>query len=126
LNNKKAVFGGLEIVGIDYERSNDLFKDYLSGIELDDEKYSMLLYHEPRNVEFAAGYGFDLLLYGHTHGGQIFPATIIVDLMYDYSDGFYEIFDTKVYVTDGAGLWGPKMRLGSQNEIVVFDLKKVD
>ncbi len=124
LNNKKVNFGELEIVGIDYERSNDLFKDYLNGIKLDDDKFSMLLYHEPRNVEFAAGYGFDLLLYGHTHGGQIFPATLIVDLMYDYSDGFYEIFDTFVYVTDGAGLWGPKMRLGSQNEIVVFNLKK--
>jgi predicted MPP superfamily phosphohydrolase len=125
LDNKKIEFGGLEIVGIDYERSNDLFKDYLTGIELDSNKFSMLLYHEPKNVEFAAGYGFDLLLYGHTHAGQIFPATVIVDLMYDYSDGFYEIFDTSIYVTDGAGLWGPKMRLGSQNEITVFELKKI-
>ena len=126
LDNKKIEFEGLEIVGIDYERSNNLFKDYLSEIKLDENKFSILLYHEPKNVEFSAEYGFDLLLYGHTHGGQIFPATVIVDLMYDYSDGFYEIFDTSVYVTDGAGLWGPKMRLGSQNEITVFELKKND
>ncbi|NQZ84450.1 MAG: metallophosphoesterase [Nanoarchaeales archaeon] len=126
LDNKKINFEGIEIVGIDFDNSNRYFKEYLSEFELDENKYSMLLYHSPLDVEFAAGYGFDLLLYGHTHGGQIFPATLIVDMIYDYPGGFYEIFDTKVYVTDGAGLWGPKMRLGSQNEIAVFDLIKVE
>ena len=49
---------------------------------------------------------------------------ILVDAIYDYSDGFYEINSTKIYTTDGAGLWGPRLRLGSQNEIVIFNLKK--
>ena len=122
LLNQKDEFEEIEIVGIDYNRSKYQLRDKLKEIELNESKFSILLYHEPKGVEFAVGKGFDLALFGHTHAGQIWPITILIDKMYKYGDGYYEEDNTKIYTTDGAGLWGPQMRLDSQNEIVVFKL----
>ena len=126
INEKTKFNDDLEIVGIDYDDGGKNFFDRLNQIELSPKNYSILLYHAPLFVKQSADFGFDLMLYGHTHGGQIFPATLIVDLIYEYSDGFYKIDDSYAHTTDGASLWGPKMRLGSQNEITIFYLKKED
>ena len=109
-------------MGIDYNRSKYQLRDKLKEIELNESKFSILLYHEPKGIEFAVEKGFDLALFGHTHAGQIWPITVLIDKMYKYGDGYYEEDNTKIYTTDGAGLWGPQMRLDSQNEIVVFKL----
>jgi predicted MPP superfamily phosphohydrolase len=122
LRNQKDEFKEIEIVGIDYDSSKYQLKEKLKAIELDNNKFSLLLYHDPKGVEFAVKKGFDLALFGHTHAGQIWPITLLIDVMYEYGDGYYEEGDTKIYTTDGAGLWGPQMRLGSQNEISVFKL----
>ncbi len=123
LINKKATFEELEIVGIDYNNQKGYLGKILENFELDPSKFSILLYHEPRGVEAAARKKFDLMLFGHTHAGQIWPYTLLVDYLYRYSDGAYQVEDSFVYTSDGVALWGPKMRLGSQNEIVVFTLK---
>ena len=47
---------------------------------------------------------------------------MLIDKMYKYGDGYFEENNTIIYTTDGAGVWGPRMRLDSQNEIVVFKL----
>ena len=122
LLNQKDEFEEIEIVGIDYNRSKYQLRDKLNEIELNESKFSILLYHDPKGIEFAVEKGFDLALFGHTHAGQIWPITILIDKMYKYGDGYYEVDNTKIYTTDGAGLWGPRMRLDSQNEIVVFKL----
>ena len=58
------------------------------------------------------------MLCGHTHNGQIFPFNFFVKLKYPNIYRLYEKLNSKLYVSSGAGCWGPKMRLGSQNEIV--------
>lgn len=130
LIDKKESYKELDITGIDFKHfrhfSPEEEGDYLEtleSIEIDKEKFNILIYHEPRNVSESLESGFDLLLYGHTHAGQIWPFTEIIDYLYEYSDGLYEVGESLVYTSDGAGLWGPRMRLGSQNEIVVFNLK---
>ncbi len=50
----------------------------------------------------------------------MFPVTEIVKRIYPYSVGFQHIEDTALYTTQGTWLFGPRMRLGSRNEIVVF------
>jgi len=124
LNNERAAYNKeIDIIGIDYCTSENQLTNRLEKISLENDKFSILLYHEPKAVEIGVKKGFDLMLYGHTHGGQIFPLTQIVDLTYQYGNGFYRNDDTIIYTTTGAGLWGPKMRLGTENEIVVFNLK---
>lgn len=124
LNNSKGEFNEeIELIGIDYNRSQDFYINQLDNLELNNSKFSILLFHEPKFVEYASSKGYDLQLYGHVHGGQFFPFTKIVDYMYNYSDGYFKINQSTIYVTDGAGLWGPRYRLGSQNEIVVFNLE---
>ena len=63
------------------------------------------------------------MLSGHTHGGQIFPVTLIVKWLYEYPQGLTLLENFALYTTDGAGLWGPNLRLGTQNEIAVFTIK---
>lgn len=123
LANKKTYFEELEIVGLDFSRVQNNVLIQMQRLRPSSDRFSILLYHEPRDVRVAADAGFDLLLYGHTHAGQIWPFTWVIDLMYEFGDGPYHVGEAFAYTTDGASLWGPRMRLGSQNEIVLFTVK---
>ncbi|MGH1427643.1 MAG: metallophosphoesterase [Arenicella sp.] len=122
LINRSVNFEEIQIIGLDFNRAPNNVEQQLQRIKVDPNQLSILLYHEPRDVEVAASYGIDILLYGHTHAGQMWPYTWVVDWMYKYSDGVFKVDDSFVYTSDGASLWGPRMRLGSQNEIVVFNV----
>ena len=91
------------------------FKKALSG--LDKDKKKILLAHQPIAVREASKYGTDLVLSGHTHGGQIWPFNYFVYLQQPYLKGSYEYNGTQLYVNQGTGCWGPPLRLGSFNEI---------
>ncbi len=86
------------------------------------EDYKILLAHQPKVCHMAQKSGFDLLLNGHTHGGQFFPFTLVVGLFNPYSEGMNDHHGLKVYVNLGTGFWGPPLRLGAPSEISVFDL----
>jgi len=122
LINSSVVLGDLEIAGVDYSREVGHVQRVVSQLDRDMEKFQVLLYHEPKDVEVAAGMNFDLQLYGHTHAGQIWPYTWLIDWLYEYSDGLFKVNHATVYVSDGVALWGPRMRLGSQNEMTLFHL----
>lgn len=113
----------LHIIGLDYHRSHSNVAKKLPALLSKNNAFSILLYHEPVEVQTAASFGIDLLLYGHTHAGQMWPFTHVVDAIYQYSDGPYQIGDSFAYVSDGASLWGPRMRLGSQNEMTLFTVE---
>ncbi|MET0593062.1 MAG: metallophosphoesterase [Polyangiaceae bacterium] len=78
---------------------------------------TVLLAHQPRFANFAARAGIDLQLSGHTHGGQINPGFRLVDLLYRYVEGRYEIGATQLYVNRGFGTVGPPTRVGAPPEI---------
>jgi predicted MPP superfamily phosphohydrolase len=96
------------------------FKKALGGLAQDKKK--ILLAHQPIAVREATEYGADLVLSGHTHGGQIWPFTYLVYLQQPYLKGLYQHKDTKLYVNQGTGCWGPPMRVGSLNEITEITL----
>ena len=64
---------------------------------------------------------YDLILCGHTHRGQLFPASLVTDWMYTVDYGYYR-GDTQIIVSSGAFYWGMPMRVGSDCEIVSIDL----
>ncbi len=84
---------------------------------MDKNRKVILLAHQPIAVREAAEYGVDLVLSGHTHGGQIWPFNYLVYFQQPYIKGFYAYKKTKLFVNQGTGCWGPPMRLGTKNEI---------
>lgn len=125
LRNKKVDFNKeIEIIGIDDSEKENFLEKNLEKIGVNTEKFSILLYHRPSEITMAKKLGINLMLVGHSHGGQIFPYTYFLKWMFDG----YPIGETKeknftLYHSNGVGLWGPKMRLGSENEITIIKLK---
>jgi uncharacterized protein len=83
---------------------------------------TILLAHQPVQVEEAAARGVDLQLSGHTHGGQMWPFHYIVRLAQPSLAGLSTVGDTQLYVTRGAGFWGPPVRIGAPADITVLSL----
>lgn len=89
----------------------------------DPARPSLLLAHQPKAVHQAAAVGIDLQLSGHTHGGQIWPFNWLVLLQQPYVAGLYKHSDTWIYVSRGAGFWGPPMRLAAPSEVTQVVLR---
>ena len=77
----------------------------------------VLLAHQPSQSKEAVAQGVDLQLSGHTHGGQVFPMTLLVHLAHQFVLGLHREGDFQIYVSAGTGYWGPPMRLGTRSEI---------
>jgi len=82
-----------------------------------------LLDHEPIHLNDAKQNGIDLQFSGHTHKGQIWPVSWIVKSIYENAYGYTRKGDTQYYITSGIGLWGPPLRIGTNSEIVVFNIR---
>lgn len=89
----------------------------------DDAVPVVLLAHQPVQVEQARRAGVDLQLSGHTHGGQLWPFDYAVTLDQPAVEGLSRQGGTQLYVTSGAGYWGPPMRVGARPEITVIELQ---
>lgn len=83
--------------------------------------YRILLAHQPGSVYQIQHQPCDLLLSGHTHGGQIFPFHIFVRMANPLVKGFKTINSTLVFNHQGTGFWGPPMRWFSKSEIVILE-----
>lgn len=90
--------------------------------ELDTGLPVIVMDHQPSELAAAAQAGVDLLLSGHTHDGQSFPATIPVRLLWENPGGLLKKGAMTSVVTSGAGVWGPAMRVGTDSEIVILDV----
>jgi predicted MPP superfamily phosphohydrolase len=97
-------------------------QEELPRIARDGGKPSVLAHHSPVGMRYAAEGNIDLMLSGHTHGGQFFPGTALVKYRFPMYRGRYRIGGTTLLVSQGAGTFGPWMRLGSRNEVQVVDL----
>ena len=85
--------------------------------------YVVMLSHTPKIAEGITKDNVDLVLSGHTHGGQIFPFHYFVKQANDGRlAGFYDVDGVKMYVSRGTRYWGPPIRVLAPSEITVFDL----
>ena len=84
--------------------------------------YRIFLSHSPRFIRRLNKDLIDLQISGHTHGGQIFPFHFLVKRFNDFVAGLYDVDGMKLYVSRGAGGWGPPMRLFAPSEISVITL----
>jgi len=88
------------------------------------DRFTLFLKHRPTVEENTRGL-FDLQLSGHTHRGQIFPFNLIVRLYFPLGSGLHDMGNSRVYVSRGAGTWGPPIRFLAPPEVTVIDLVRV-
>lgn len=103
----------------------ELRADLRSALEeVTAEEPAILLAHQPGvGTEPAVrAAGIDLMVSGHTHGGQIWPFTALVALANPTTAGLDVIEGTTAYTTRGAGTWGPPVRFLVPPEISVLTL----
>ncbi len=96
-------------------------EEILRGADV--RKPVILLDHQPNELEAAERAGVDLVLSGHTHRGQVFPGSIMTNLIYENDWGLLRRGDFHSIVTQGYGFWGPPIRLGTRSEIVLVEVE---
>jgi len=84
--------------------------------------FALLLAHQPKSAIEAERAGIDLVVSGHTHGGQFFPWNFFAHLAQPYVAGLHRHGRTSVYVSCGTGYWGPPLRIGAPSEITLIRL----
>jgi len=92
-------------------------------VGVDHSKPLILIDHQPRGFDKVEAAGIDLQLSGHTHGGQLWPFTLLVRPTYELCHGHLQKGNTHFFVTEGLGCWGPKVRIGTRAEIAFFTLR---
>lgn len=88
-----------------------------------DDTYKILLSHSPKVIDSLEAGQYDLQLSGHTHGGQIFPFNFAAQAANGYLAGMYNVHGDKLYITRGAGYWGPPMRILAPSDITLITFK---
>ena len=114
IDDRTAISSGLPGHGADLDTALD---------GRDDAVPLVLMAHQPVQVQQAAAAGVGLQLSGHTHGGQLWPFDYAVLLDQPVVQGLSRVGDTQLYVTTGAGFWGPPMRIGARPEVAVVELR---
>ncbi len=134
LENEVFNWNDLQIVGLNHmaadhntvsmHAANDgpTIKNVLEGLPIVEKEPSILLHHSPDGVEYASRSGIDLYLSGHTHAGQLFPINYISELVFPYNRGLHSYNGTRIFVSEGAGTFGPPMRIGTKSEITIVKL----
>ncbi|MGW5493193.1 metallophosphoesterase [Streptomyces olivaceoviridis] len=107
------VQGESEGQGPDFARALD---------DRDPARACVLLAHQPVQIHEAVRHGVDLQLSGHTHGGQLWPGSLLAAAANPTVAGLDRYGDTQLYVSRGAGAWGPPTRVGAPSDVTVIEL----
>jgi predicted MPP superfamily phosphohydrolase len=91
------------------------------GLYFPEDRFVLLLKHRPQVIEGSEG-KFDLQLSGHTHGGQIWPFRHVVRWANKHTQHLSYKGSGAVYVSNGAGFWGPPLRFLTPPEVTIIDL----
>ena len=123
LKNSSMQINEINLIGIDDLQS---IHSKIKFVEKLNKKnlFNLVLSHKPDIWDNIKSKN-DLMLSGHTHNGQIFPFNFLVKLKFKFIYGIYEYKKSKLYVSSGVGCWGPKLRIGSSNEIINIQLTKI-
>jgi uncharacterized protein len=126
-NEKVALPQGLDLAGVNDATGESYHDgpDYDAALrDRDPAKAVVLMAHQPVQAHEAAKRGVDLQLSGHTHGGQLWPFHYIVRATgQPVVSGMGDVDGMPVYVTNGAGFWGPPVRVGASPDITLVQLR---
>ncbi|MFI6939405.1 metallophosphoesterase [Streptomyces sp. NPDC050418] len=125
LENARVEIPGFDLAGVNdvAGESEGQGPDFAKALgDRDRSRASVLLAHQPVVIHDAVEHGVDLQLSGHTHGGQMWPGNLIADLANPTLAGLERYGDTQLFVSRGAGAWGPPVRVGAPSDITVVTL----
>ncbi|NKI40521.1 metallophosphoesterase [Streptomyces physcomitrii] len=125
LENARVEIGAFDLAGVNdvQGESEGQGPDFTKALgDRDRSRAAVLLAHQPVVIHDAVRHGVDLQLSGHTHGGQLFPGNLVAGLANPTLAGLEEYGDTQLYVSRGAGAWGPPTRVGAPSDITVVEL----
>ncbi|MCZ4120694.1 metallophosphoesterase [Streptomyces sp. H39-S7] len=125
LENARVELPGFDLAGVNDISGADhrAAPDYGRALgDRDRTRAAVLLAHQPVMIHEAVKHGVDLQLSGHTHGGQLWPGNYIAELANPTVAGLDRYGDTQLYVTRGAGAWGPPVRVGAPSDITIVKL----
>ena len=95
---------------------------------LDPDKFSIVLDHQPQDYAAQQNVNVDLVLSGHTHGGQLFPLMTIENLTKMTPDdrvyGYEQRENTNFIVTSGISDWAIKFKTGCKSEYLMIDIER--
>lgn len=121
--------GSLNIAGVDYQSKHDGGYLRTDSNLIVAGSANMLLCHNPDVFPVAVDYGFDTMLAGHTHGGQVTVEILNQTLNFarfatPYVAGLYRLNGRSCYVTAGLGTIALPVRIGAPPEITVLKLTR--
>ncbi len=124
IENKSIIVKGINLIGINdnlsiIEKKNFFYQLYKK------EYFNLLAVHQPSLWKHIKS-DVNLMMSGHTHNGQIFPFNFLVKLKFPEIYGLYSKNTNRLYVSSGAATWGPKIRIGSKNELIKVHLVKTN
>ncbi|MEW9520484.1 metallophosphoesterase [Streptomyces tubercidicus] len=125
LENVRTELPGFDLAGVNdvAGQAEQAGPDYDQALsDRDPARAVVLMAHQPVTIHDSVRYGVDLQLSGHTHGGQMWPFTYIADATNPTVAGLERYGDTQLYVSRGAGTWGPPVRLGAPPDVTVVEL----
>jgi predicted MPP superfamily phosphohydrolase len=124
-NERVEIAAGFDLAGVDdiAGESEGQGPDFGRALgDRDRARAAVLLAHQPVVVHDAVRHGVDLQLSGHTHGGQLWPGNYLAELANPTVAGLERYGDTQLYVSRGAGAWGPPVRVGAPSDITLVQL----
>lgn len=82
----------------------------------------IMMEHTPASIDSLGQTPIDLMLCGHTHGGQIWPGQLMVIAKYGMASGVRRVGDKELCISEGLGSAGGTYRIGTRSEVRVYDL----
>ncbi|OQQ17955.1 hypothetical protein B0675_13285 [Streptomyces sp. M41(2017)] len=125
LENARTELAGFDLAGVNdvQGESEGHGPDFDRALgDRDTARACVLLAHQPVQIHDAVRHGVDLQLSGHTHGGQLWPGNFVAAAANPTVAGLERYGDTQLYVSRGAGAWGPPTRVGAPSDITVVEL----
>jgi predicted MPP superfamily phosphohydrolase len=125
LENARTELADFDLAGVNDIAGEDEGQgpDFAKALgDRDRARACVLLAHQPVQIHDAVDHGVDLQLSGHSHGGQLWPGNFLAGLANPTVAGLERYGDTQLYVSRGAGAWGPPTRVGAPSDITVVEL----
>jgi predicted MPP superfamily phosphohydrolase len=128
---------GLQFIGLEYMNADRVTYDshMVNALTIEEELPKiprspalpvLLAHHSPVGVQYVSQGNVDVMLSGHTHGGQVFPGPVLTGIRFPMNKGRYTAGGTAILVSQGAGTFGPWMRLGTFNELQFITLSPAE
>ena len=120
INDKFYIMGRDDIEGKMFGINRPSLESITS--DLDVNKFSILIDHNPKYIKEAEENNIDLQVSGHTHKGQIIPGNLVTKAIYPLDYGYGKFGNTNLVVSSGFGQWATAIRTGSRSEIVLITI----